>query len=95
MALLGTFWHRITLNTLAGVTTTTYSHSAAAQATTPDLILPVAISIADATVAPALLALGANASLATVGLHRPSTNIAVDAVVAFDLYIAHIHSFVR
>lgn len=102
MALLGYQFHVIGPNTVASNTGSVapyaayaaYAHSVA---TTPDLVIPQLRSVAivgngNAMAAP-MLALGGNASQATVGYAMASQ--LSQAIFAFDLYVAYIHSASR
>lgn len=91
LALLGT---RIDVNagqTLTGITMSTYAHSLG---TTPDLVLANLKSANTATAHGALVAIGGNASLNTVGLQGASVALASN-LASFDVVSFYFWSGIR
>lgn len=91
MSLLGTLIDKNAGNTLTGVTLTTYNHSLG---TTPDLTLTNLRSALSATAHGRLYAVGANASLSTVGLAAASVALGSN-LNYFDVWNVYFHSSIR
>jgi hypothetical protein len=111
MALLGKLIDKLTASfaqgTLAGATLGTFNHSLAmtgnpnlglgSLATTPDAVIPVLRSVANLTgqAAPALLGMGANGSLSTVGIVNSGPSAATLPANLFDIFTIVFHSVIR
>jgi hypothetical protein len=96
MALLGTLIDKVR-GTLASVTVglnTGYQTLAHALGQTPDFVVPIPVSIGNATVSPNLLALGGNAAVATIALANSTINVNAAPTVAYDAICFKSHSMI-
>jgi hypothetical protein len=91
MTILGSLIDKNASNTLTGVTMTTFAHSLG---TTPDLQLVNQRSAISATAAGNIAAIGANASLSTVGLQAASVSLGSN-LTFFDIWSFYFHSVIR
>lgn len=92
MAILGTLIDRLQGQTLTGVTLTTFPHSL--PATNPEHVSIQQRSALSATAPGAIVAIGGNASLLTIGLQAASVSLGSNAVF-FDAFSYVYHSIIR
>lgn len=91
MSILGTLTDRLAGATLSGVTLTTFPHSL--PATNPQFMGVQLRSALSATAPGAIVAVGGNASLLTVGLQAASVSLGSN-LVFFDIYSNIYHSII-